>query len=109
VRVGALVAVSGTTGIDDAGRVVEPGDAGAQTARALANVAAALAAVGARREDVVRTRIYVTDVSRWEEVAAAHAAALGHVRPECTMVEVAHLTDPAMLVEVEVDAVVTED
>jgi len=107
VRAGGIVAVSGTTGIDASGRVVEPGDAGAQAARALANIATALEAVGARMEDVVRTRVYVTDLARWREVAAAHAEAFGHVRPACSMVQVAALIDPAMLVEIEADAVVT--
>jgi enamine deaminase RidA (YjgF/YER057c/UK114 family) len=85
--------------------VVGPGDAYAQTRQALANILAALARLGARAEDVVRTRVYVTDIGRWAEVGRAHAEVFGTVRPATAMVQVAALIEPAMLVEIEADAV----
>jgi enamine deaminase RidA (YjgF/YER057c/UK114 family) len=106
VRVGPHVHVSGTTATDVAGNVVGVGDAYAQTVQTLRNVEAALHRAGARLEDVVRTRIFVTDMGRWEEVGRAHGELLGAVRPACTMVEVRRLIDPLMLVEVEADAYV---
>ena len=106
VRVGPHVHVSGTTATDDDGDLVGEGDAYAQADRALANVASALDRAGASLDDVVRTRLYVTDIDDWEAVGRAHAKHLGHVRPASTMVEVARLVDPRMLVEVEADAVV---
>jgi len=109
VRVGQVVHVSGTTATGPDGRIVGAGDAYAQTRQALANVEAALARAGASLKDVVRTRLYVTDIDRWAEVGRAHAEALGDVAPACTMVQVARLLDPAMLVEVEADAVVPDD
>jgi len=106
VRVGHQVWVSGTTATDAAGRIVGQGDAYAQARQAIANIERALASAGARLADVVRTRIYVTDIGRWEEVARAHGEAFRDVRPACAMVEVARLIDPALLVEIEADAVV---
>jgi enamine deaminase RidA (YjgF/YER057c/UK114 family) len=106
VRVGPWVCVSGTTAAADGGGAVGGDDAGAQTREALRRVVAALEAVGARVEDVVRTRVYVTDMSRWEEVGRAHGEVFGAVRPATSMVEVSRLIDPALLVEVEADAVV---
>jgi len=96
--------VSGTTATVD-GAVVHPGDAAAQTRVALTTVAGALADAGFSLSDVVRTRMYVTDISRWEEVGRVHGEFFGDVRPATSMVGVAALIDPAMLVEVEADAV----
>ena len=96
--------VSGTTSLVD-GAVAHPGDAAAQTRQALAIVGEALERAGFTLADVVRTRMYVTDISRWEEVGRAHGEVFGDVRPATTMVQVAALIDPAMLVEIEADAV----
>lgn len=109
VRIGQAVHVSGTGGTGPDGRLVGVGDAYAQTRQALANVEAALARAGAGLKDVVRTRLYVTDIDRWAEVGRAHAEALGDVAPACTMVQVARLLDPEMLVEIEADAVAPDD
>ena len=103
VAAGDLVFVSGCTSVAD-GAVVHEGDAGAQTTQAIANVAQALERLGAGLADVVRTRMFVTDISRWEEYGRAHGAAFGEARPATSMVEVAALIDPQMLVEVEADA-----
>jgi len=103
VAAGDLVFVSGCTSVAD-GAVVHEGDAGAQTTQAIANVAQALGRLGAGLADVVRTRMFVTDISRWEEYGRAHGAAFGEARPATSMVEVAALIDPRMLVEVEADA-----
>jgi enamine deaminase RidA (YjgF/YER057c/UK114 family) len=96
--------VSGTTAIVD-GTVVHAGDAAGQTRHALTTITAALERAGFTTNDVVRTRIYVTDISRWEEVGRAHGEVFGDVRPATTMVQVAALIDPAMLVEIEAEAV----
>jgi enamine deaminase RidA (YjgF/YER057c/UK114 family) len=96
--------VSGTTATVD-GAVVHPGDAAGQTRVALTTIAGALAEAGFALSDVVRTRMYVTDISRWEEVGRVHGEFFGDVRPAASMVGVAALIDPAMLVEVEADAV----
>ena len=108
VRVGQQIWVSGTTATDAAGRIVGQDDAYAQARQAIANIERALTSAGARLADVVRTRIYVTDIGRWEEVARAHGEAFRDVRPACAMVEVARLIDPALLVEIEADAVIAE-
>jgi enamine deaminase RidA (YjgF/YER057c/UK114 family) len=97
VRIGSQVFVAGTTAAGDDGRIVGPGDPYAQ---------AVLAQAGASLEDVVRTRMFVTDIGRWEEVGRAHGEVFREIRPAATLVEVKSLVHPAMLVEIEVDAVV---
>lgn len=106
VKVGNQVFVSGTTGTGPDGTMVGPGDPGAQTTQALKTISAALAQAGARLEDVVRTRVFVTDISQWEAVGRAHGEFFGAIRPAMAMVEVSRLIDPAMLVEIEADAVI---
>lgn len=108
VRVGNLVYVAGTTASDEQGNVIGVGDVYAQTAYALQKIGRALNAAGARFEDVVRTRTFTTDISRWEEIARAHSEIFGAIRPVSTLVEVSKLIDPAQLVEIEVDAVILE-
>lgn len=106
VRVDNVIYVSGTTGWGPDGKVVALGDMYAQTKQALLNIERALAQAGATLAHVVRTRTFVTDISRWEEVGRAHGEAFRDVRPAATMVEVSRLIDPELLVEIEVDAVV---
>ncbi len=108
VRAGPYVHVSGTTATDAAGKVVGRADPYAQALRALRNIEAALRAAGAARQDVVRTRVYVTNIDHWREVGRAHSEFFGAARPASTMVEVRRLVDPEMLVEIEADAIVGE-
>jgi enamine deaminase RidA (YjgF/YER057c/UK114 family) len=107
VRVGPHVWVSGTTSTDQAGSVVAPGDAAAQTRQTLANIDRALRLAGATMADVVRTRIYVTDITQWEAIGRVHGEVFGAVLPATSMVEVRALIDPAMLVEIEAEAYLT--
>jgi enamine deaminase RidA (YjgF/YER057c/UK114 family) len=106
VRVGDRVFVSGTTATDGQGGIVGVGDPYLQAKQVVANLASALQRAGARLEDVVRTRIYVTDIAQWEAIGRAHGEAFAHIRPACTMVEVARLIAPEILVEIEADAVI---
>lgn len=108
IRAGDHIYVTGTAPVDDAGRVAAPGDAQAQAARCLELIERALSALGASRSDVVRTRMFVTDVERWREFGRAHRDFFGEHRPTTTLVEVKRLIDPAMLIEIEADAVVGE-
>jgi len=109
VRVGNTVHVSGTTATDASGSIVGIGDPYAQARQAIANIAAALTRAGASLGDVVRTRIYVTDITTWEAIGRAHGEAFATIRPACTMVEVSRLIAPEILVVIEADAVVGAD
>src|SRR6516162_8547160 len=108
VRVGNLIWVSGTTATDGKGGIVGKGDPYAQAKQAIANIERGLSQAGAQLADVVRTRIFVTDIGHWEAVGRAHGEAFAAIRPVCTMVEVSRLIDPELLVEIEADAIVTD-
>lgn len=109
VRIGPFIAVSGSAAVDENGQLVGEGDMYAQATRCIEVIAAALERAGARLSDVVRTRIFVTDIERWDEVGRAHREAFADVMPATSMVEVTRLIDPRMLVEIEADAIIGDD
>lgn len=109
VRVGNMVFVSGTGPVGPDGKTVGVGDAGTQARRCLEIIALALREAGAELTHVVRTRMYVTDITMWEQVGQAHGEAFGDTQPAATMVEVSGLIDPDWLIEIEVEALIVED
>ncbi len=109
VRVGDHLWVAGTTATDENGEVVGKGDAGTQTRYILSKIERALKEGGASLNDVVRTRIFATDITQWEAIGQAHGEVFANIRPASTMVEVSKLIDPDHLVEIEVDAYIAHD
>ena len=108
VRVDNRIWVSGTTSTGSDGAIVGKGDPYAQAKQAIANIERALVSAGAGLADVVRTRIYVTDIAHWQDIGRAHGEAFADIRPASTMVEVSRLIDPDLLVEIEADAVMVD-
>jgi enamine deaminase RidA (YjgF/YER057c/UK114 family) len=108
VRVGSWIAVAGTTATNEEGRVVWPGDAHGQAVHILQKIQASLEKAGAKMQDVVRTRIFLTNIADWEAVGRAHAEFFRDIRPVTTLVQVSRLIDPNMLVEIEADAIVPD-
>lgn len=106
IRAGDLIYVTGTTATDERGEIVAVGDAYSQTVQVIRNIERALVALGSSLKDVVRTRMFVTDISRWEEYGRAHGEFFAEIRPCATMVEVRRLIDDRMLIEIEVDAII---
>jgi len=108
VRMGPYIAVAGTTAVDESGAVVGEGDPYAQTIYVLKKIEAALAQAGARMENVIRTRMFVTNMDDWEQIGRAHGEFFCDIRPAATMVQVSRLISPELLVEIEADAVIFE-
>ncbi len=106
VRVGNVVHVAGTTATDEQGKLVGIGDPYVQAKQAMRNIERALVKAGATLADVVRTRTYVTNIKDWEQIGRAHHEILGAIRPAATMVQVSAFVDPAMLVEIEAEAII---
>ena len=106
VRVGNTIAVTGCASVDAAGQLVGEGDAYLQAQQCIKVIRTALEDAGAKLEDVVRTRMFVTDIEQWEDIARAHREAFGEIMPATTMVEVSRLIDQRMLVEIEADAII---
>jgi enamine deaminase RidA (YjgF/YER057c/UK114 family) len=109
VRVGNQIFVTGTTATNEQGEIVGVGDGYAQTVQTIRNIERALQALGATLKDVVRTRMFVTDISRWEEYGRAHGEFFGEIRPCTTLVEIKGLIDDRMLIEIEADAIVLSE